>query len=87
MRRWSQDMGHRHEIATFVAAIRQGGPAPIPFEEIVLTTLTTLQIKESLRLGVPVEIDLTQVLCEPEPADQADDSSTIHEEGSERSYG
>jgi len=82
MCRWSQDMGHRQEIAAFVSATREGGPPPIPFEEIVLSTLTTLQIKESLRLGTPVEIDLSQVLRIQEPTDQTDGSSTVQEESS-----
>ncbi len=83
MRRWSQDMGHRHEVAALVEAIQQGGPAPIPFEEIVLTTLTTLQIKESLRLGEPVEIDLSQVLLGQESIDKADVSFSAQEESTE----
>jgi predicted dehydrogenase len=85
MRRWSQDMGHRDEIATFVAAVQQGGPAPIQFEEIVLTTLTTLKIKESLMLGVPVEIAPSRILTEPEPVDQAEGFSTIRE-GIKKTY-
>jgi predicted dehydrogenase len=82
MRRWSQDMGHRHEIAAFVSAMREGGPPPIPFEEIVLSTLTTLQIKKSLQLGTPVEIDLSQVLRFQEATDQMNGSSTVQEKGS-----
>jgi predicted dehydrogenase len=81
IRSWSQDMGHRHEIAAFVSAMREGGPPPIPFEEIVLSTLTTLQIKKSLQLGTPVEIDLSQVLRLQEATDQMNGSSTVQEKG------
>ena len=31
---WRQDKGHAAGAAAFVAALRQGGPAPIPWEEI-----------------------------------------------------
>lgn len=79
MRRWSQEMGHRYEVEAFVEAVRQGEPAPIPFDEIVLTTLTTLQILESLRSGLPVEIDLSQILPRSQPTDKLDGSAPVRE--------
>jgi predicted dehydrogenase/NADPH:quinone reductase-like Zn-dependent oxidoreductase len=32
---WRQDKGHRACAAAFLAAVRSGGPSPVPFEEIV----------------------------------------------------
>lgn len=43
------DKGHRGEWEAFSQSIESGGPAPIPFEEIVSTTLTTIRAAESLR--------------------------------------
>ena len=50
--------GHREELTAFVNAIRDGQPMPISFESLVLTTLTTFKIVDSIRTGAPVEIDL-----------------------------
>ena len=41
--RLSQDKGHRAEWEAFLQALKSGGPAPIPFEEIVAVTLATLR--------------------------------------------
>jgi hypothetical protein len=37
-------------VRSFVGAVRDGGNAPIPFEEIYAVTLTTFKILESLRM-------------------------------------
>ncbi len=50
-----QDKGHRAEWQAFDAALRTGKP-PIPFEEIVATTLITFRILESLRLAESLEV-------------------------------
>lgn len=55
--RLRQDKGHRGEWEAFVRAVREGGPAPIPFEELVSTSLATFRILESLKSGVPQRID------------------------------
>jgi predicted dehydrogenase/threonine dehydrogenase-like Zn-dependent dehydrogenase len=54
--RWGeqQDKGHRAEIARFLQAVEQGGPPPIPFQELVLSTLVTFKILESVQSGRPV---------------------------------
>jgi predicted dehydrogenase/threonine dehydrogenase-like Zn-dependent dehydrogenase len=44
-----QDKGHTAEWEAFAACIRSGGPAPIPFDEIVASTLATIRIADSLR--------------------------------------
>jgi predicted dehydrogenase len=48
--------GHREEIARFVAAVRAGGPEPIPFEQLVATTRATFSALESARSGAPVDV-------------------------------
>jgi predicted dehydrogenase len=57
--RFHQDKGHRAELAAFLSAIRNGGQAPIAFENIVNTTLATLRAAESRACGRPVIVDAT----------------------------
>jgi predicted dehydrogenase/threonine dehydrogenase-like Zn-dependent dehydrogenase len=47
---WSgtQDKGHFEELSRFGDAIAEGGPAPIPFEEILETTAVSLQVEDLL---------------------------------------
>jgi predicted dehydrogenase len=56
--RLRQDKGHRGELAAFLAAVRNGGPPPITFREMVAASLTTFAIRESLRHGESVEVDV-----------------------------
>jgi predicted dehydrogenase/threonine dehydrogenase-like Zn-dependent dehydrogenase len=52
VRAWlRQDKGHAAEWKAFSEYIRNGGSAPIPFEEIVASTLATIRIVDSLRSG------------------------------------
>ncbi len=51
-----QDKGHTAEISAFAQAICEGGPPPIPWEEIRATTLASLLAVRSLREGLPFEI-------------------------------
>lgn len=51
-----QDKGHHAEIAAFVAAVRDNGPSPVPFESAVNTTRATFAILRSLELGTAVEV-------------------------------
>lgn len=44
-----QDKGHAGEWQAFAVCIRNDGPAPIPFDEIVASTLATIRIVDSLR--------------------------------------
>jgi predicted dehydrogenase/threonine dehydrogenase-like Zn-dependent dehydrogenase len=52
--RLRQDKGHWGEWEAFVAALRNGALPPIPFKDIVTTTLATFAIVESLRKGTQV---------------------------------
>lgn len=48
MNLWRQDKGQSACAAAFVDAIRLGGPAPIPFEELVEVTRTSFDIVDAL---------------------------------------
>jgi predicted dehydrogenase/threonine dehydrogenase-like Zn-dependent dehydrogenase len=48
--------GHREEVQAFLKAILAGGPSPIPFESLKLTTLATFAIRDALVTGLPQEI-------------------------------
>jgi predicted dehydrogenase/threonine dehydrogenase-like Zn-dependent dehydrogenase len=49
--------GHEEEVKEFVAALQTGGSSPIPFKSLVLTSITTLRINQSLRNQMPVTIN------------------------------
>jgi predicted dehydrogenase/threonine dehydrogenase-like Zn-dependent dehydrogenase len=68
--------GHRNEIALTLAAIREGTPSPIPFEELVQVTESTFAAVDSLKCGLPVRlrsapapIDLNTVVCDVQEAE------------------
>jgi predicted dehydrogenase/threonine dehydrogenase-like Zn-dependent dehydrogenase len=48
--------GHFEEWSEFASAIKNGGPSPIGFEEIVASTWTTLKAIESLKTAKAVKI-------------------------------
>lgn len=52
----NQDKGFREELRRFMAAVKQGGEMPIPFEQSAATTRTTLAALESLSTGLPQPI-------------------------------
>jgi predicted dehydrogenase/threonine dehydrogenase-like Zn-dependent dehydrogenase len=60
--RFRQDKGHRAECAAFANAIRAGGTSPIPFEEIVGSTLATLRAAQSLASGTAAAIDASKFI-------------------------
>ena len=49
-----RDKGQVEEVRRFVAAVKAGGPMPIPLEEIVASTRATFAILKSMRTGVAV---------------------------------
>ncbi len=51
-----QNKGHQEEIDAFARALTQGGPAPIPWEELRAVSLAAILAVRSLREGVPLEI-------------------------------
>jgi len=52
----SQDKGHRKEVELFLKSIKGGKPAPIPFEDIYLSTLATFKVIESIRTGQTIHL-------------------------------
>lgn len=52
-RRMSQDKGFDQELTAFVVAVREGREMPIDWRSLVMTTLATLRIEDSLRSGKP----------------------------------
>jgi predicted dehydrogenase/threonine dehydrogenase-like Zn-dependent dehydrogenase len=44
MNLWRQDKGHAAEMAVLIDAVREGGPSPIPFDEIVEVTRASFQV-------------------------------------------
>ncbi len=52
----SQDKGHRAGWEAFLTAIRQGGPAPIPYEQLLGVTWATFAAVQSLAENRPVAI-------------------------------
>jgi hypothetical protein len=56
LRAWGQDKGHKNEMEIFVDSILNGKPFPMPFEQIVLSMMTTFKAVESLRTGRPIEV-------------------------------
>ena len=54
-----QDKGHRAQFQAFLDAIVVGGPPPIPLDELLLSSLATILVSESLRTGEPVDVQLS----------------------------
>jgi predicted dehydrogenase/threonine dehydrogenase-like Zn-dependent dehydrogenase len=59
--RLRQDKGHRGEWEAFAQAIRNGRETPIPFDQIVTSTLTTLKAMESRASGHAIPIDASHL--------------------------
>ncbi len=49
MNLWRQDKGQRACAAAFVRAVQAGGPAPIPFDELIEVSRVTIELAESAR--------------------------------------
>jgi len=67
-----QDKGHRAQFEAFTKAIIAGGAPPIPQDELLLSSLATILVGESLRTGAPVDIDLS-ILDESSSSPAQDD--------------
>jgi predicted dehydrogenase/threonine dehydrogenase-like Zn-dependent dehydrogenase len=52
-----QDKGHAAELAAFIDAVRRGGPSPLDPELAAHVTRVTFAAVESVRTGLPVEVD------------------------------
>ena len=56
----SSGKGHQQEIQTFLTALMEGKDSPISFRSLCLTTLTTFKIIDSLKTGLPQEININE---------------------------
>ncbi|MGQ9818156.1 MAG: bi-domain-containing oxidoreductase [bacterium] len=56
-RYYTQDKGHGQEIVAFLNAILRGEPSPISWEEIYYVTLVSILAIQSIREGVPFEVN------------------------------
>jgi predicted dehydrogenase len=61
--RWSQDKGHKEEMQAFVDALTGKIPVPIPFEQIVGSTLATLRLQNSCQTGQPLSVQLSEFVA------------------------
>ncbi|MFF2148589.1 bi-domain-containing oxidoreductase [Kitasatospora sp. NPDC058190] len=52
----ARDKGQSNELASFIRAVRSGGPMPVPLESLVATTAATLAVQASLAGGAPVTL-------------------------------
>ncbi len=60
--RWRQDKGHRPEWTAFVECVKGNRSLPIPFDELVCTTLATFRIDESASTGARLEVGAASFL-------------------------
>lgn len=56
---FAQDKGHSAEVTAFAAAIAAGAESPIPWEQIVATTVASISAVRSLREGVPISFPVS----------------------------
>ena len=61
--RWGQDKGHKAEMQAFVDALRGKMPPPIPFEQVVGSTLATLRLQNSCQTGQPLTVQLSEFVA------------------------
>ena len=60
--RWRQDKGHLCEWEAFAQSVKDQSGAPIPFEEIVCSTLATIRIDGSVSAGKKTQVDVSAFL-------------------------
>ena len=56
-RKGAQDKGFDNEVQSFVGAIKNGGSAPIPPNELIEATAVTFGVEHSLNTGQPVDLN------------------------------
>ncbi|QWR76143.1 bi-domain-containing oxidoreductase [Candidatus Magnetomonas plexicatena] len=55
---FAQDKGHGREITEFLQAVETGGKSPIPFEELIESTLSSFAAVESSKTGKPLIVEI-----------------------------
>jgi predicted dehydrogenase len=73
--RWKQDKGHQAEMRAFVEAVQGKISPPIPFEQIVGSTLTTLRLQNACQTGQSLEVDVRRFI-----ASSLQEPSTLQEQ-------
>lgn len=66
--RWRQDKGHQAEWKAFAHSIQGKSETPIPFEQIVGSTLAPLRIDESVATRARLAVDVSRFLRETQPS-------------------
>jgi predicted dehydrogenase/threonine dehydrogenase-like Zn-dependent dehydrogenase len=61
--RWRQDKGHKAEMQAFVGAAQGTSAGPIPFEQIVGSTLATIRLQNSCQTGEAQCVDLGEFVA------------------------
>ncbi|MBI3475486.1 MAG: bi-domain-containing oxidoreductase [Acidobacteria bacterium] len=61
--RWRQDKGHQQEMKLFLDAVRGTANAPIPFEQVVGSTLATLRLQNACQTGYPQTVALSEFVA------------------------
>jgi predicted dehydrogenase/threonine dehydrogenase-like Zn-dependent dehydrogenase len=61
--RWRQDKGHRAEMRAFVDAARGKVGPPIPFAQIVASTLATIRLHNSCQIGAALRVELNEFVA------------------------
>ncbi|HVM94254.1 MAG TPA: bi-domain-containing oxidoreductase [Terriglobales bacterium] len=81
--RWKQDKGHQAEMRAFAEAVRGKIPPPIPFEEIVGSTLATLRLKNACQTGEALRVDVGEFIAlAPGGSDDAMDTRAAKQSAS-----
>ncbi|MEW6048912.1 MAG: Gfo/Idh/MocA family oxidoreductase, partial [Bacillota bacterium] len=57
------DRGHKAEMEEFISAVAGRREPPVPFEDYVATTMATIAAQDSLFRGIPVHIELAELLA------------------------
>ena len=61
--RWGQDKGHKAEMQAFIDAVRGKIANPMPFEQIVGSTLATIRLQNSCQTGEPQPVHLSEFVA------------------------
>lgn len=57
-RTWRLDRGYQGELLTWLGALREGAPSPVPFASYVASTIATLGVAKALATRHRVDLDL-----------------------------
>ncbi len=55
--RWREDKGHRTEWEAFMHAVREGGPPPIPYQELFDVSMASILALDALRSGSEIQFE------------------------------